>query len=329
MKIVLVETYFEAKDWRTPATYKMIRDAISENWETVSVVTYSADELKDFVDSQAEQGEVFVVNVAEYLNEEDMEGFLPEILDSIGHPFLGSGNAPSLMERHKAHTKEILIDRKIPTPDYLVAGIDKPVNRSQADAIGYPLFAKPEFSGGHFGISENSIVESYEELVERVSYLSLKYRQDVLVEKYLTGPEMREFTVGVIDARPRIYTPREINFDKMDVKVPILTTNLPKAIERVTDPELVAQLNALAGATHDAIDAVDYSRVDIRSDETGLYVLEIQTMPGHSTSVPKGAELLGISYADKLKLIITASMERQKLIPKGSSEAVTAELGLA
>lgn len=71
--------------------------------------------------------------------------------------------------------------------------------------LPYPMFVKPDFGGGSFGITTKSIVHNPDELVEMVTYVrkllaESKRILDVVVEKYLAGQEITAAIIGNGDA---------------------------------------------------------------------------------------------------------------------------------
>ncbi|HAE87254.1 TPA: D-alanine--D-alanine ligase, partial [Candidatus Marinimicrobia bacterium] len=92
---------------------------------------------------------------------------------------------------HKGMAKRIVRDGGILTPDFRIV-------RSLEDAstvdLPYPLFVKPLSEGTGKGIGAKSVIHSRDELVTASKNLLERYRQPVLVERFLPG---REFTIGI------------------------------------------------------------------------------------------------------------------------------------
>ena len=93
---------------------------------------------------------------------------------------------------HKGRAKEILSQYGIPTAPFAVI-------ESKADArkvkLPFPVFAKPALEGSGKGITVRNICHTRAELMALAGDLLQSYRQPILVESYLTGPE---FTVAVL-----------------------------------------------------------------------------------------------------------------------------------
>jgi D-alanine-D-alanine ligase len=181
------------------------------------------------------------------------------------------------------------------------------------------LIAKPIREGGHIGISDDSIVYDNANLDKAVNRIFDNHHQPALVEEYITGNGMREFSVGIIDGETRLFTPVEIDYESMDVKIAILSYEVAeKDLERiklVRDEIIRDEIIDLAERTFVAVGARDYSRVDIRMNHTGCYVLEINIMPGlgpHSF-LPEAAKAIhALEYNQLIQKLAEDSMKRKK-----------------
>jgi D-alanine-D-alanine ligase len=320
MDIVLIKSYSD-KPWRSPETYQLIEDSLSEKWHVRTINTDNSETLLGFLTKlRYEVGEsLFVFNIAEYLDENKKEVFLPALLDEWKIPHFGSSANVVAIGLDKIKTKELLNVNKIPTPKYFVATRDDQFLKFHAEKIGYPLFVKPIWEGGHIGISDDSIVYDDASLERAVQFIFDHFDQPALVEQYITGAGMREFSVGIIDGDTRLFTPIEIDYESMGGKNAILSYDAAvKDLERiklVPDEVIRNEIIDLAEKTFVAVGARDYSRVDLRMDHTGLYVLEINIMPGlgpHSF-LPEAAETIhALKYGKLIQELAEASMKRYK-----------------
>ena len=80
----------------------------------------------------------------------------------------------------------------------------------------YPLFIKPVAGRGSAGISEDSVIENYDQLVKGVLERYKAIGQPVLIERFLKG---REITFGVLGNNEdiRALPPLEIVYSEGDV----------------------------------------------------------------------------------------------------------------
>lgn len=321
MNLILIKSYTD-KPWRSPETYQLIEDSLQEKWGVTSITPSSDENLHDFLKQQRQQNSeaVFVFNVAEYLDEENKAGFLPALLEEWQVPHLGSSAETVAIGLDKARTKALLDANQIPTPGYFVAHDDRVDLESRTENLTYPLIVKPLLEGGHIGISEESIVYNAADLRAAINHVVDNYEQPALVEEYITGEDMREFSVGVIDNGATILTPIEIDYASMDVEEKILSYEAAQKdlekIKLVEDEAIREEINDLAARTFAAVGASDYSRVDLRMNHTGCYVLEINIMPGlgpHSFLPDAAKQIHDLEYGELVKSLAESSMRRQFL----------------
>ena len=320
MVIGLIQSYTD-KPWRSPETYALIEESLREKWQVDSIHTKDPVVLREFFDTlEKRSGQpVFAFNIAEYLDEENKAHFLPELLDEWEIPHLGSDGLANTVGLDKARTKANLIENQVPTPEYFVAEDVWMDLAGPAEKIGYPLIVKPIREGGHIGIGVDSIVYDEASLKTAVQRILEQFEQPALVEAFVTDEGMREFSVGVLDGEQQIFAPIEIDFEAMDVEVEILSFEAAQEdqerIKLVEGKEIRDEIIDLSKQAFEAVGANDYSRVDLRMNDTGCYVLEVNVMPGlgPNSFLPEAVEALyGLSYPEFIQNLTEESMLRQK-----------------
>jgi len=253
-------------------------------------------------------------------------------------PYTASRVLTSAVALDKTMTKRIWHEVGLPTAAFqeFVTG-DEPLIRD----LQFPMFVKPAREGTGMGMDNGSIIYNEDELRLRVSWVINTYHQPALVEEYLPG---REFTVAVMgraDAtlysrRPELYRKDGFHrFPVLEVDNRISVTpgvyghhaktlhsgengfpgfSCPANIE----PALAEYLCDLAIQAHNAIGAVDISRVDIRMNAYGQpRLIEINTLPGLTPDfsdlcVIANAE--GLSYNDLILEILYLGASRFNLV---------------
>jgi D-alanine-D-alanine ligase len=198
------------------------------------------------------------------------------------------------------------------------------------------------------GMDGDSIVNNEEQLRKRVRWVVQTYRQPALVEDYLPG---REFTIGVLgraDAalysrRPELYGPDGFHrFPVLEVEAsrsitPGVYGNLAKTLHYgdagIPDficpadvpPELAQKLQDLAIRGHQALGALDVSRLDISLDAAvEPRLIEINSLPGLSpgfSDLCVIAQAEGITYQELILEILYLGASRFGLLqPAGSRQ---------
>ncbi len=319
MHVVLIRSYTD-KAWRSPQTYDAIESSLRKRWSVSVIHTTDVETLKKELQKYQKQygQQIFVFNIAEYLDEDHKIGFLPAILDELGIPHLGSSATSNRAGLDKAAAKELFMKHEVPTPSFFVAEEKADITKEAVEAIGFPLIVKPLHEGGHIGIDERSIVRDIQHLEKAVERILDEYEQPALIEDYIVAEGMREFSVGVIEGEPSLFTPIEIDFDAMDTDQQILSFDLAQndleEICLVEEEGVRLRINQLAADAFDAVGAEDYSRVDIRMNATGYYVLEINTMPGlgpHSFLPQAVDQIYDLDFTGLIEHLTEHALQRQ------------------
>lgn len=277
-------------------------------------------------------------NISEGMGGDGREAQVPALLEMLHIPYTASRVLANAVGLDKTMTKRIWRDVGLPIAEFQeFNSADEPLG----EQMHFPMFVKPSREGTGMGMDGGAIVNNEEELRKRVAWVITSYHQPALVEEYLPG---REFTVGVLGRtgaehftlRPDLYgedgfhrfpilevdtdgsvTPgvyghsaKSLTFEEQGVPRFIC----PASVEA----DLAEELRDLAIAGHQAIGALDVSRVDFRLDGEGRpRLLEINTLPGMSPGfsdlcVIAGAE--GISYRDLILEILYLGASRYGLL---------------
>ncbi|MEJ2759057.1 MAG: hypothetical protein P8046_11300 [Anaerolineales bacterium] len=321
MEILLIKSFTD-KPWRSPSTFQQIETSLKEKWVVHTIHTTNPALLINKIKTlQTElKDNLFVFNIAEYLDEENKSGFIPALLDDINVLHLGSSAKTARLGLNKVETKNLLLEEEVPTPRFFVIRDEGDLQKSQINQIGFPLIIKPVFEGGHIGIHDDSIVHDMDS-AQQISHRILNdLHQPALVEEYIGGANMREFSVGILDGVPRLFTPIEIDFNAMDNDRQILSYEAAQddleEIKLVPQGELLDLIIHRAAHTFDIVGGADYGRVDLRMDDAECYVLEINMMPGlgPTSFLPQAAkDIHSMAYPQLIQKLVQHSMDRQKI----------------
>ncbi len=282
-------------------------------------------------------------NIAEGIGGDAREAQVPALLEMLNIPYTASRVLANAIGLDKTMTKKIWRDAGLPTAQFQEFASS---NESLDSRMKFPLFVKPAREGTGMGMDSGSIVDTLDKLNQRVKWVIETYQQPALVEEYLPG---REFTVAVlgradaaeysshaewysedgyirlpveevdnsISATPGVYGNFAKTLHQGDAGIPGFLCPAP-----IPD-ELSSELQNLAIQAHNAIGALDVSRVDIRMDaENQPRLIEINTLPGLT---PEFSDLCviskaaGISYKQLILEILYLGASRNGMLCGGSS----------
>ncbi len=267
------------------------------------------------------------------------EAHIPSILEMLRIPYTGSGVLTLALTLDKPMTKRVLAFHGLPTPAFQVFELaDEPLDPD----LRFPLFVKPSREGTGMGVSGESIVRDETELRDRLAGHLARYRQPILVERFIRG---REITLGCVgnlttpvawrvpfdEAADRIthglrfLPPLEIDFDAYPASEGGVYTNRMKtewahdfhyACPAPLGTGLLAQLQWLTAAVFRVTGCNDVARVDFRldaDDGNKPYILEVNPLPGlypGLSDLVLEAEGDGMTYNDLINMIVDTTCAR-------------------
>ncbi len=257
-----------------------------------------------------------VFNICEGMYGIGREAQVPALLDAWNIPYVFSGPLTLSLTLDKAKTKRVIRDAGIPTAEFFV--VEKPEDIEKVK-IKFPLFAKPLAEGTGKGIYAGSVINNIEQLKERCLLLLSKFKQPVLVEKYLSG---REFTVGVIGSglSARSAGVMEIVLNNKAEQGVYSFHNKDNYLELVNyhlaEEKIAKECEKVALDAWRILNCVDGGRVDVRYDDNGICsFIEVNPLAGlhpvHS-DLPILSRLQGVDYHQLMGMIMEAAIERLK-----------------
>jgi D-alanine-D-alanine ligase len=240
------------------------------------------------------------------------DGTVQGMLDLLGVPYTGSGVLASALCMDKSMTKNVLASDGIPVPE----SVDFTVVKGQWDRdavaeavgrIGYPVVVKPSRQGSTIGMTK---VNSADGLNNAISEAAA-YDEQIIVEQFIRATEL---TVGVLgtnnpQALPVIEIVPKGGFYDYEAKyAPGGSEHFIPA--RIGDAE-TKQAQEIAVKAFKSLGCRGMARVDIMLSDNGMYVLEVNTIPGMTPTslLPEAAKAKGIGFSELLDTIIGFALE--------------------
>lgn len=228
------------------------------------------------------------------------DGGVQRVLDAMGVPYTGCGQASSARAFDKVVSKRAFVAAGVPTPEFAIGDASR-----EEPPLAPPLVVKPSRQGSSVGVTRVADVAGWKDALEE----AFRFDDEVLVERMIMG---RELTVGILgdEALPVIeIVPKEGFYDYANKYTAGRTEYVcPAAISF----EATGQVQSAALAAHGALGCEIYSRVDVLLDgEEKPWVLEVNTIPGMTATslLPKAAAAVGITFGALCERIITLSLE--------------------
>jgi D-alanine-D-alanine ligase len=241
------------------------------------------------------------------------DGTVQGFLELLNLPYTGSGVLASALAMNKVMSKKLFQAEAIPTPAGMtLAG---PGNRSAfmevwragKAAVGVPCVVKPNEQGSTIGIS---IVRRPEQMAAALE-LAFKYDDTVLIEQFVEGVEITAALLG--NETPEVLPLVEIvptgGFYDYERKY---TPGATEEIVPARIPEALAtQARAVSERCHRAFGCRGMSRVDMIVAPGGVWVLEVNTIPGMTPTslLPRAAAAAGIPFPRLVDRLIELALK--------------------
>jgi D-alanine-D-alanine ligase len=272
----------------------------------------------------------FAVNLCDegYWNDARKELHIPSLLEVLGCPYTGSGPQCLAFCYDKSLVRGIAKEMGIPVAEGFFI---KPEDSAFEIPFEFPVLIKPNFGDSSFGITQRSVANNGEELVNAIVEIRDKfgYEKPVLVEEFLTG---KDLTVGIIGNIPDSYMVLPIieeDYSSLPPQLPKICGYeakwLPdspywnlKSIPADLPDDMEKFIVECCLKLYERLECRDYSRFDWRLDPKGRpKILEVNPNPGWCWDghLAKMAKFAGFSYADMLATILRAAEERLGIQP--------------
>jgi D-alanine-D-alanine ligase len=268
----------------------------------------------------------FVFNLCDegYNNEARKELHIPAILEILDIPYTGSGPQSLAYCYDKSLIRGVAKEIGVP----VARGIFVKSEDNVFDLnIDFPVIAKPNFADSSFGITQQSVANSIEELNNAILKIrhDFGYESSILVEEFLTG---KELSVGIIGNPPESYITLPVieeDYSQLPSELPkicgyeakwkpdspyfkllrSIPADLPEDVEKQIIENCVKLFTRL--------ECRDYCRFDFRLDSSGIpRLLEVNPNPGWCWDghLAKMAAISNISYARLLEMILQSAEQR-------------------
>lgn len=239
------------------------------------------------------------------------DGKVQQILDGLNIPYTGSRALASALGMNKMLSKKAFIAAGILTPEslYLESNGDLEANAEEIfHTFPMPVVIKPNAAGSSVGISIAYDFDSLLYGLKKASEISNK----ILIEQYIEG---REVSCGVIE-----------KFREEDIYTLLPAEIIPQADQAFYDYEskysdskgahvicpgefdhkTTRVIQEMAKTAHQCLGMRHYSRSDFIVSPEGVYILEINSLPGMTSHslFPKSMEAVGSSFPDFLDHLI-------------------------
>lgn len=237
-------------------------------------------------------------------------------IESLGYRHIGAAGTALRVAENKERIRQVLAAWDLPYPRGRIVD-----SSSNIDWDTYPAIVKPLSQHASIGISRRSLVENARQLKRQVEFLRELFREPVLVEEYLEGPELSVTVLGNTAPQPlppvqlvysssagwrdRIFSYRQKFGESDEPSSYACPAPLARAARKRVE---VACLKAFR-----AFGCADCARFDIRLKDGMPILIDVNLNPDlyPSSLVAEAAHGAGITYCELLDQLVWLAVERQ------------------
>lgn len=300
------------KEHYNPKTVEKVAESLTSGGHSVKIIEGtmgSIEVLRSFFPpdpSGSPPGIVF--NMAYGIQGHNRYTHLPAMLEMLGVPYTGSGPEAHAIVQDKVMTKIILQKNNLPTANFWVF-----TSKNDAfDDLTFPVIVKPKMESTSMGMH---VVNNIDDLKNAVDDEILRYRQDALVEQFISG---REFAVGLLGNGNNLEVLPIVEFvlgdpDKIQTKSDKMSSPIQKVCPADLEPDKAEEIRRICINAFNQLGLHDYTRVDIRMDSNGrMYILELNSMAslGKTGSFVTAAQAAGYTYESLINKMLDVALIR-------------------
>jgi len=233
---------------------------------------------------------------------------VPGVLELLDIPYVGSGTLGIALSANKYLVSKLLQANGIPVAHsqlFLTA------NDYIDPTLRFPLISKLNETHGSVELNQDAVSENEKHLRDRLKYLTSRYREQILVEEYIVGREVSAVLLEGLNKKvyigEKIFTHDEGKYKITSFQVKWGSeTKQALSFQRFHDPIL----KEYTKKAFSVLSMYDYSRFDIRIDESGRYFfLDCNANPFFCPPEVGGSmalilDLYGVSFIDTLKRLM-------------------------
>lgn len=258
-----------------------------------------------------------VFNIAEGEGGRCREAHVPALLELLGIPYVGSDPLTLCVTLDKPVTKRLVASAGFPTPPFRVLASADEAARFD---LPFPVIVKPVYEGSSKGVRLASRATGPAQLAERVRFVTETYRQEAIVEEFVSGPEV---TVGLVgNGDPEIVGMMEIAPTRIRPEEFVYSLEVKRDYENQVEyrvpprlpPEALDRIGACAKGIFRALGCRDFARIDFRLDSRMTpQFIECNPLPGLCPGygdLPILAGRMGIPYLSLISRILGCALAR-------------------
>ncbi|MFQ3675022.1 MAG: hypothetical protein SNJ64_00575 [Endomicrobiia bacterium] len=315
-------------EFDTDETISEIVDALISNGYKVDKVGNVSNLLKSI--AKGKNWDI-VFNIAEGLYGRNRESQVPLLLELYNIPYTGSDALTMGLTMDKVLAKKVVAYHNILTPKFVCIEnlFELKLFCDKIRSIKFPLFTKLRYEGSSKGLSEKSLVKNFSELKRQVSFLLKKYKQPVIIEKFIFGKEFtvvvmgnkgsKKFPIKALPPVQIVINNKKFLGEEYYTFARVYNNETSYICPVEEKKSFVKRLQTTAEKIYEILEVKDFGRIDFRVDTNDeIYFLECNPLPhlGKIDLFPLVAQAMGLTYEKLISRIVEIAFDRYKFLEK-------------
>lgn len=261
--------------------------------------------------------------VEQFADLPELDQHVVSFLELMRVPYTGCNPRGLVLARGKGLSKKLMAYHRIRSPAFAVFREGQKVSRPKR--LVFPLIVKSLIEESSRGISQASVVDSDQKLVERVAFIHESIGTDAIVEQYIEGKELYCGVLG--NERLTVLPVWELMFENLAEGAAAIATEKVKhdihyqeargiqhgPAEGMPDGA-AALITRWSKRAYRILGLEGYGRIDWRLDTEGRpWFLEANPNPeiAHSEELAQSAEEAGLTYPRLIQRILNLGLRRK------------------
>lgn len=208
---------FKTEDWEAEANIVKVLNELGHTVRLLGVF----DTISPILDEVKKDRPDIIFNLVEQFNNEPVfDRNVVGLFELLEIPYTGTGLAGLMLCKNKGIAKKILTHHNIKTPAFSVYHRGQKI--SPPKELAYPILVKPLREEASYGISQNSLVQNDQGLIERIRFVHESMDRDAIAEEYVEGRELYVSLLG--NQRLQVFPSREMIFGEVPDEEPKIAT---------------------------------------------------------------------------------------------------------
>jgi D-alanine-D-alanine ligase len=236
---------------------------------------------------------------------------LPGLLEMLGLDYVGSPPLAAGLADNKARAKALVRDAGVPTPDFAL--VRAGISPAACGTPAYPVVVKPVLGMCSCGVRRADTPDGLE---RAVALLQQRYRDEVLIERYVEGIDVTMpvlevgNTVRCLPALQRFFAGRnDPAYPHFDLPHPRSELREGAAMPAALEGVQLDALRAMARTAFTVLGLRHCARFDFRVAASGVWFLEANHKPDltRASLFARSAALAGLTHPELIGLILSAA----------------------